>query len=186
MSKIKILQWVLGLVGLAALAGIVVDTCCDPEKPAGPSGPPEPQIDKPFPRVVTLDQTNIFRNSRQDKPLRALALDQTNIIHDIKQDKTLRAIAPLFAGAMRGKTPRARAGKGLLGIGALGLSTWLRHKADENRKEAEEIAKRSREIERREMERDKKQTKINGGKEDGLEMKYTVDQGDASYDKQTK
>lgn len=141
MSKIKILQWVLGLVGLAALAGIVVDTCCDPEKPAGPSGPPEPQIDKPFPRVVTLDQTNIFRDARQDKPLRALALGQTNIIHDIKQDKTLRAIAPLFAGAMRGKTPRARAGKGLLGIGALGLSTWLRHKADENRKEAERLRK---------------------------------------------
>lgn len=141
MSKIKILQWVLGLVGLAALAGIVVYTCCDPEKPAGPSGPPEPQSDKTFPRVVTLDQTNIFRDARQDKPLRALALGQTNIIHDIKQDKTLRAIAPLFAGAMRGKTPRARAGKGLLGIGALGLSTWLRHKADENRKETERVRK---------------------------------------------
>ena len=138
MSKIKILQWVLGLVGLAALAGIVVDTCCDPEKPAVPSGPPDPPNDKTFPRVVTLDQTNIFRDARQDKPLRALALGQTNIIHDIKQDKTLRAIAPLFAGAMRGKTPRARAGKGLLGIG---LSTWLRHKADENRKEAERVRK---------------------------------------------
>ena len=122
MSKIKILQWVLGLVVLAALAGIVVDTCCDPEKPAGPSGPPEPQSDKTFPRVVTLDQTNI--------------------IHDIKQDKTLRAIGPLFAEAMRGKTPRARAGKGLLGIGVLALSTWLHHKADENRKEAEEIRRR--------------------------------------------
>lgn len=142
MKSTKVRKWVLGLVVLAALAGIVVDTCCDPEKPAGPSGPPEPQSDKTFPRVVTLDQTNIFRDARQDKPLRALALGQTNIIHDIKQDKTLRATAPLFAGAMRGKTPRARAGKGLLGIGALALSTWLHHKADENRKEAEEIRRR--------------------------------------------
>ena len=140
MSKIKILQWVLGLVVLAALAGIVVDTCCDPEKPAGPSGPPEPQSDKTFPRVVTLDQTNIFRDARQDKPLRALALGQTNTIRDVRQDKTLRAAA-LYAGAMRGKTPRARAGKGLLGIGALALGAWLHHEADENRKEAERLRK---------------------------------------------
>ena len=95
----------------------------NPEKPACPSDLLEPQSDrqdKTFPKVVTLGQTNTIR--------------------DVRQDKTLRAAA-LFAGAMRGKTPRARAGKGLLGIGALALSTWLHHKADENRKEAERLRK---------------------------------------------
>lgn len=98
----------------------------NPEKPACPSDLLEPQSDrqdKTFPKVVTLGQTNTIR--------------------DVRQDKTLQAAraAALYVGAMRGKTPRARAGKGLLGIGALVLGEWLHHEADENRKEAERLRK---------------------------------------------
>ena len=97
----------------------------NPENPACPSDLFEPQSD------------------RQDKTFpTAITLGQTNIILDVSQYKTLRAAA-LYAGAMRGKTPRARAGKGLLGIGALALGAWLQHEADENRKEAERLRKES-------------------------------------------
>ena len=38
MKNTKARKWLLGLVALTALAGLVVVTGCDPEKPAGPGG----------------------------------------------------------------------------------------------------------------------------------------------------
>jgi hypothetical protein len=38
MKSTKVKKWVLGLVVLTALAGLMVVTGCDPEKPAGPGG----------------------------------------------------------------------------------------------------------------------------------------------------
>ena len=38
MKSTKVKKWVLGLVVFTALAGLMVVTGCDPEKPAGPGG----------------------------------------------------------------------------------------------------------------------------------------------------
>ena len=60
-----------------------------------------------------------------------------------KRDKDLHQAGMIGAYAMSGKTPKIRAGRGLVGLGAFALNTWLHSKADELHSEAEEWRKKA-------------------------------------------